>query len=98
MPIFYARALYLLNKRPKHMVIQSMGITCYQLTPSARNQVSLLDEVNKDEWLTTAVDEINDQYGTFKIFSANALLGTQIVRQKIPFGGTKYFELLLKQA
>lgn len=94
----YARALYLFNKRPKHMVIQSMGITCYQLTPSARNQISLLDEVNKDEWLTSAVDEINEQYGTFKIFSAHALLGTQIVRQKIPFGGTKYFELLLKQA
>lgn len=94
----YARALYLFNKRPKHMTIQSMGITCYQLTPSARNQVSLLDEVNKDEWLTTAVDEINEQYGTFKIFSANSLLGTQIVRQKIPFGGTKYFELLLNQA
>lgn len=94
----YARALYLFNKRPKHMVIQSMGITCYQLTPSARNQISLLDDVNKEEWLTTAVDEINEQYGAFKIFSANALLGTQIVRQKIPFGGTKYFELLLKQA
>jgi len=94
----YARALYLFNKRPKHMVIQSMGITCYQLTPSARNQISLLDDVNKEEWLTTAIDEINEQYGAFKIFSANALLGTQIVRQKIPFGGTKYFELLLKQA
>ncbi len=94
----YARALYLFNKRPKHMIIQSMGITCYQLTPSSRNQISLLDEVNKEEWLTTAVDEINEQYGTFKIFSANALLGTQIVKQKIPFGGTKYFELLLKQA
>ena len=94
----YARALYLFNKRPKHMIIQSMGITCYQLTPSSRNQISLLDEVNKEEWLTTSVDEINEQYGTFKIFSANALLGTQIVKQKIPFGGTKYFELLLKQA
>ncbi|MDL2362767.1 MAG: hypothetical protein QFB86_00075 [Patescibacteria group bacterium] len=94
----YARALYLFSQRPKHMIIQSMGLTCYELTPSTRNQVSLLDAVNRDEWLTTAVDEINDMYGTFKIFSANALLGTKTVQQKIPFGGTKYFELLLKQA
>jgi DNA polymerase-4 len=94
----YARALYLLNQRPKHLIVQTMGITCYQLTPSTRSQVSLLEEVNQAEWLTTAVDEINDTYGTFKIFSANALAGTKVVKQKIPFGGTKYFELLLKHA
>jgi DNA polymerase IV len=94
----YRRALYLLNQRPKHMIVQSMGITCYMLTPSSRSQVSLLDDVNHEEWLTVAIDEINDRYGTFKIFPANSLLGTQTVKQKIPFGGTKYFELLLKQA
>jgi len=94
----YARALYLLNKRPKHMKLQTMGITCYQLTPSARSQISLLEHVNKEEELTTAVDEINERYGTFKIYHANALAGTKTVKQKIPFGGTQYFELLLKQA
>jgi DNA polymerase-4 len=94
----YARALYLFNQRPKHLIVQTMGVTCYQLTPSARSQMSLLESVNKADWLTTAVDEINEQYGTFKIFSANALLGKKLVKQKIPFGGTKYFELLLQQA
>jgi DNA polymerase-4 len=91
----YTRALYLFNQRPKHLIVQTMGITCYQLTPSMRAQVSLLDSVNKDEWLTQAVDEINDQYGTFKVFYANTLQGTRKVKQKIPFGGTEYFELLL---
>ena len=94
----YSRALYLLNKRPKHLIVQTMGITCYQLTPSARSQLSLIEQVNQENWLTTAVDEINDRYGTFKIHHANALLGTKLVKQKIPFGGTKYFELLLGQA
>lgn len=94
----YARALYLFNKRPKHLIVQTMGITCYQLTPSARAQISLLEQVNKQDWLMSAVDEINDRYGTFKIYHANALAGTKTVKQKIPFGGTKYFELLLGQA
>ncbi len=94
----YAKALYLLNQRPKHLIVQTMGITCYQLTPSARSQLSLIEQVNKEDWLTTAVDEINDRYGTFKIYHANALVGTKLVKQKIPFGGTKYFELLLGQA
>lgn len=92
----YQRALYLFNQRPKHMVVQSLGVTCYELTPSNRSQISLMDSVNKEEWLTVAVDEINERYGTFMIHSAQTLEGKRVVKQKIPFGTTKYFELLLK--
>lgn len=94
----YRRALLLFNQRPKHMIVQAMGITCYQLKPSSRSQLSMFDSVNKEDWLTTAVDEINDRYGSFMVCSANALDGKNLVKQKIPFGGTKYFELLLKRA
>jgi DNA polymerase IV len=94
----YRRALYLFNQRPKHMIISAMGITCYKLTPSNRSQVSLFEDANKQEWLTEAIDEINERYGNFILFSANALEGKRKVKQKIPFGGTKYFELLLKRA
>ncbi|MDZ7744197.1 MAG: hypothetical protein U5K77_00335 [Candidatus Saccharibacteria bacterium] len=94
----YQRALFLFNQRPKHMIISAMGITCYMLTPSSRSQSSLFESVNREEWLTTAVDEINNRYGTFMIAAANSLEGKNVVKQKIPFGGTKYFELLLKRA
>ena len=94
----YRRALYLFNQRPKHMIVTAMGITCYRLTPSNRSQVSIFEDVNREEWLTTAVDEINERYGNFILHSANTLEGKAKVKQKIPFGGTKYFELLLKRA
>lgn len=94
----FRRAASLFNQRPKHMVVQTMGVTCYQLTPTARSQISLLDDVNRDDRLTAAMDDINDRYGTFKLFAASTLAGTKLVKQKIPFGSTKYFELLLKQA
>ena len=94
----YRRALYLFNQRPKHMIVRSLGLTCYQLTPSTRSQASLFDSVNRESWLTEAMDEINERYGGFKIHAASTLQGKQIVKQKIPFGGTKYFELLLKRA
>ena len=94
----YRRALYLFNQRPKHLIVKVMGLTCYQLAPSNRDQISLLESINKEEWLTTTMDEINEEYGIFKIFAASALLGTKTVKQKIPFGGTKYFELLLKKS
>ncbi len=94
----YRRALYLFNQRPKHMIITAMGVTLYKLEPSSRSQLSIFDEVNKEEWLTEAIDEINERYGNFIVCSANALVGKDKVKQKIPFGGTRYFELLLKRA
>jgi hypothetical protein len=30
-------------------------------------QVSLLEDVNKAEWLTTAIDDVNEKYGSFTI-------------------------------
>ena len=73
-----------------------MGIYCYMLTPSQRSQLSMFDDVAKKDWLTKAVDEINDFYGTFTVYAGTSLEGKKIIKQKIPFGGTEYFELLLK--
>lgn len=94
----YRRALFLFNQRPKHMIIQALGLTCYMLTPSSKSQMSLLDSTNKELWLTEAMDEINERYGSFMIHAASTLEGKRVVKQKIPFGGTRYFELLLKRA
>lgn len=94
----YRRALLLFNQRPKHMIVTQIGVTCYQLTPSNRSQLGLLEHINKEEWLTTAVDEINERHGSFTISYGDAIKGKEIVKQKIPFGGTRYFELLLKRA
>ncbi len=94
----YRRALKLMMSRPKGELIQKMSITCYELAPSNRSQLGLFDSTNKEEWLTQAVDEINDRYGNFMVCSANSMLGKELVKQKIPFGSTKYFELLLTRA
>jgi len=68
------------------------------LTPSQRSQLSIFEDVAKQDWLTRAIDEINDSYGTFTVYSAASLVGTRLVKQKIPFGGTEYFDLLLKRS
>lgn len=94
----YARALYLFNQRPK-LKVATIGVTCYQITPTNRAQASLFDDVNKQEWLTQAVDEINERYDLFAVHSLHTLPGKKIVRQKIPaFGNSRYFELLLRRA
>lgn len=92
----YRRAMEQFNKRP-HGIVKTIGIYCYMLIPSSRNQMSLFEDVIKKDWLTKSVDEINDFYGIFTVYSANSLEGKKIIKQKIPFGGTDYFELLLKR-
>ncbi len=94
----YRRALFLLNQRPIGATVQAMGITCYGLSRTSRHQISLFDEVNKTDRLTTAVDIINENYGVFKILSANSLIGDKLIKQKIPFGGTEYFKLLISSS
>lgn len=94
----YRRAMELFNRRPSGAVVRTMGVYCYGLETSSRSQVSIFDDIEKNEWLTKAMDEINDFYGAFTIHSATTIEGKKIIKQKIPFGGTDYFELLLKRA
>ena len=94
----WERISRLFDHRPKHMIVRTMGIYLYELTPSTRSQLSIFDDVIKNDHLTKAMDEINDFYGSFTLFSADTLVGTRNVKQKIPFGGTEYFDLLLKRA
>ena len=94
----YRRALELFNQRPSGADIQMLGIYCYQLEPSKNSQLSMFEDTIKAGDITKAVDEINDFYGAFTVYSATTIEGKKVIKQKIPFGGTDYFELLLKRA
>lgn len=94
----YRRAMELFNQRPSGTIITTMGLYCYGLEPSKKSQLSMFEDVAKAGDLTKAVDEINDFYGAFTVHMATTLEGKGVIKQKIPFGGTEYFELLLKRA
>lgn len=93
-----ARASLVFNRRPKDDWVRMMSVSCYNLVPTNMDQVSLLDEINREVWLTEAMDTINSQYGEFTITFAISLPAKGLVKQKIPFGTTRYFELLLNRA
>jgi DNA polymerase-4 len=94
----YRRATLLFNRRPRDQYEREIGISCYGLEASSLNQVSLLDEVNREAWLTEMVDQINHQFGEFTVTFAASLSAKETIRQKIPFGSTRYFELLCNRA
>ena len=78
--------------------MRMMSVSCYKLEPSNISQLSLLEEVNKQAWLTEAIDTINNQYGEFTVTYASSLSAKGRIKQKIPFGSTRYFELLCNRA
>lgn len=94
----YARALEQFEKRPSGAIVQTIGIYCYKLEPSVHSQLSFFENIDKMRHVTDAVDSINDAYGQFTVHSATSLAGKRLIKQKIPFGGTQYFDLLLKRA
>ncbi|HEX5448389.1 MAG TPA: hypothetical protein VFW90_04320 [Candidatus Saccharimonadales bacterium] len=94
----HRRALLLFNRRPRGDWVRMVAVSCYGLEPSDSRQISLLEEVNQQVWLTQAIDTINSQYGEFTISYGSSLPAKGLVREKIPFGSTRYFELLCNRS
>jgi len=71
--------------------LKEIGIHCYELEDIGDRQLSLFnDQIARERQITSAIDGINKQFGERTIHSADTL-GTGIyVKQKIPFGSTRY--------
>jgi hypothetical protein len=85
----YTQACQLFERAPDR--IKEIGVTCYELSDENDEQLSLFgDQLAQEKYITSVIDEINGRYGDRAIHSADTL-GTGIyVKQKIPFGSTRY--------
>ena len=94
----YRRATLLFNQHPRADYVVELGVTAYLLETSHSHQMSILDEVNREVRLTDAVDQINRRYGNYSVTFASSASAKNKIKQKIPFGSTRYFELLIQQS
>lgn len=94
LPFFSDQAIYsLVSKMFENapLEIKEIGVTCYELSSDDTPQLSLFgDELAQTHRLVSAVDEINNRYGRRVIHSADTLETNSFVKQKIPFGSTRY--------
>ena len=94
MPFFsdqaiYAQAEQLFRGAPPR--VRTIGVSVYEITDDNDPQLSLFgDELARERLLIDAVDEINQRYGTRVVHSADTLGTDEFVKQKIPFGSTRY--------
>ncbi len=85
----YSQALLLFANAPEH--IKEIGISCYGLEDGTRDQLSLFgDEIAREQHITDAIDSINRRFGDRAIHSADTVGTGRFVKQKIPFGSTRY--------
>ena len=85
----FALARQLFDQAPDGL--KEIGVHCYELMPIDDPQISFFnDQIVRERQVTGAIDGINKRYGERTIHSADTL-GTGIyVKQKIPFGSTRY--------
>lgn len=85
----YTQASLLFAGAPRH--IKEIGVSCYELCDDDDPQLSLFgDQVAREHRLVDAIDVINQRYGERVIHSADTLGTGRFVRQKIPFGSTRF--------
>lgn len=85
----YMQASHLFEGAPEH--IKEIGVTCYELSDDVDGQLSLFgDHLAREKQLTVTTDEINARHGDRSVHSADTLGTDTFVKQKIPFGSTRY--------
>lgn len=71
--------------------LKEIGVHCYELQAMGDKQLSLFnDQIVRDNQITAVIDDINGRYGERTIHSADTLETGIYVKQKIPFGSTRY--------
>ncbi|MDN5275043.1 MAG: putative DNA-directed polymerase [Candidatus Saccharibacteria bacterium] len=71
--------------------IYEIGISCYELNDGVDDQLSLFgDSLAREQQVTEVIDSINKRFGDRTIHAADTLGTGTHVKQKIPFGSTRY--------
>jgi len=93
-PFFSNQAIYeqakkLFEQAPEY--VKEIGVTCYELSEPDDSQLSIFgEELARDKAITSSIDTINSRYGKRIIHSADTLITDSSVKEKIPFGSTRY--------
>lgn len=93
--VIYDTVRHLFGAAPAAAMIKEIGVSCYHLSDSNITQTSFWEIPNYAERkLTQMADQLNMRYGANTIQPADVVGLEKMMKQKIPFGSTRYFEML----
>jgi len=71
--------------------IREIGVHCYNLSDDSDPQLSFFGDIlMREQQLVKAIDSINQRFGDKTVHSADTLDTGHYIKQKIPFGSTRY--------
>ena len=74
--------------------VKEIGVSCYELSEPNDSQLSLFgDELARERAITNIIDSVNRRYGKRVIHSADTLSTNTGMKEKIPFGSTRYMDV-----
>jgi len=94
LPFYTDQTIFLLAKELFQRApadVKEIGVHCYQLEPLRQAQVSLFnDQLVRERHIADTIDQLNQRFGDRTIHSADTLRTGTTIKQKIPFGSTRY--------
>jgi len=91
----YETVRHLFKNAPAADRIREVGVLCYHLSGLSESQPKLWDiPFDHQQKIDQTVDTINSYYGSSAIQPADMVGLDRHMKQKIPFGSTRYFEML----
>jgi DNA polymerase-4 len=88
----YKEMLRLLNLSYLGKPVREIFVSCFNLVVSSVSQLELFNDVPKKEKLIKSIDQINNRWGEFVIFSAKMSNTENYIPDRIAFGGVKELE------
>ncbi len=89
----YERAMDLYSRSYRDLVVSSLQMTAYHLSPTQTEQMFLWDSIDaKLNRVEVALNDLNDRYGEDTIIPAKVLASKNQMKDKIPFGSIRYFQ------
>lgn len=88
----YKEAFKIMQHSPYKKPVGQLAVSVFSLIKSNSSQLSLLEDIQKKEKLTSAIDKVNERWGSFVITPARMIETKDYVPDRIAFGGIKELE------
>ncbi len=88
----YQRAFKIMLKSPYRYPVANLSVSCFDLTRNPSLQLDLFGATDRKIHLVSALDRINERWGNFIITPARMIDTSDLVPDRISFGGIKELE------
>ena len=72
--------------------VKEVFVSCFNLVRNESSQLEIFEDVLKKEKISKSIDEINNRWGQFVVYSAKMVNTKSYVPDRIAFGGVKELE------